>query len=159
MPSLTLAATTKTSTRLKLEAALKKDGFSISFQWEKLLLGDDADFDSALALINREPAPTTVGPASLVFVLGCVGTTTHQGMSAERALALATRLVEQCAATVLTPRLLEAIENDSGPYEVHKKYGFIKVVHEPPWASIVGTIAERFKQPVFDIKDEDGRKA
>ena len=141
------------------EAALKKDGFSITIRWEKLLFGDDADLDSALALINREPAPTTVGPASLVLVLGCVGTTTHQGMYAERALALATRLVEQCAAAVLTPRLLEAIENDSGPYEKHKRYGLIKVVHQPAWASVVGAIAERFKQPVFDIKDEDGRKA
>ena len=92
-------------------------------------------------------------------MLGCVGTTTQQGMSAERALALATRLVEQCAAAVLAPRLLEAIENDSGPYEAHKRYRWTKVVHEPAWASIVGAIAERFKQPVFDIKDEDGRKA
>ena len=73
--------------------------------------------------------------------------------------ALATRLVEQCNTTVLTPRLLEAIENDSGPYEPHKRYGFIKVVLEPAWASIVGAIAERFKQPVFDVKDQDGRKA
>ena len=80
-------------------------------------------------------------------------------MSAERALALATRLVEQCAAAVLAPRLLEAIENDSGPYEWYKRYGLIKVVHESAWASIVGAIAERFKQPVFDIKDQDGRKA
>ena len=66
---------------------------------------------------------------------------------------------QQCAAAVLTPHLLEAIENDSGPYEKHKRYLWIKVVHDPAWASIVGAIAERFKQPVFDIKDEDGRKA
>ena len=105
---------------------------------------NDSDVDGAVSLIGREPSPTLVGPATV-----CLAIRLAWGRNSNRrALPLATRLVEQHAAAVLTPRLLELIKADTEDYVWHE------AVSDPALASIVGAIAAALRQPVLDVKDK-----
>ena len=117
---------------------------------------NDSNVDGAVSLIGREPSPTLVGPATVCLAIRFAGEEDNFGRPTDRttrALALATRLVEQHAAAVLTPRLLEVIKADT------EHYGWHKAVSVPALASIVGAIAAALRQPVLEVKDKDGRKA
>ena len=113
---------------------------------------NDSDVDGAVSLIGREPSPTLVGPATVCLAIRFAGDA-RQTDRVARAHPLATRLVEQHAAAVLTPRLLEVIKADT------EHYGWNKAVSVPALASIVGAIAAALRQPVLDVRDRDGRKS
>ena len=131
--------------------ALTDDHLSTSAVWEALVLSpNDSDVNGALSLIGREPSPTLVGPATVCLAIRFAGEEEY-GRPTDRAkcaLPLATRLVEQHAAAVLTPRLLELIKADTEDYVWHK------AVSDPALASIVGAIAAALRQPVLDVKDK-----
>ena len=136
--------------------ALTDDHLSTSAVWEALVVSSkDSDVDGALSLIGREPSPTLVGPATVCLAIRIAGEEEYGDPTdrAKRALPLATRLVEQHAAAVLTPRLLELIKADTKDYVWHK------AVSDPAFVSIVGAIAAALRQPVLDTRDSDGRKA
>ena len=131
--------------------ALTDDHLSTSDAWEALFLSpNDSDVNSTLSLIGREPSPTRVGPATVCLAIRFTGEERYGDLTdrAKRALRLATRLVEQHAAAVLTPRLLELIKADT------EDYGWHKAVSDPAHASIVGAIAAALRQPVLDVKDK-----
>ena len=122
--------------------------------WQMLVFSEE-DRDSAPALIDHEPAPTRLGPATLLLALQFAGEEEYGGLTerAKSATALASRLVEQHAAAVLTPRLLELIQSDTEHYAWHT------AVSKDSCALLVGAIAGGLGQPVLDVKDKDGRKA